>query len=58
MVRLVTTQYSHKKMVGGVKDKRVFLTNTTENYSKPTHVNNVHGDPEKLRKTKIKIKNN
>ena len=39
-------------MVGGVKDKIMSLSksNATKNYSKPTRINNVHGDRKKLRK--------
>ena len=33
----------------------LFKTNTTENYSKPTHVNNVYGGLKKPRKPKIEI---
>ena len=39
-------------MVGDIRDKITspFKTITTRNYSKPTHVNNVHGGGKKPRK--------
>ena len=42
--------------MGGVEDKTMtrFKTNTTENYSKPTRVNNVYRGQKKLRKPKMK----
>ena len=45
-----------KKMMVGVKDKimSLFKTNTTDNSSKPTRVNNVYRGRKKLRKTKSK----
>ena len=42
-------------MVGNVKDKIIslFKTNTTKDYTEPTHVNNVYGGGKKLTKPKI-----
>ena len=45
-----------KENGAGVKDKIMSLVkiNTTENYSKPTRVNNMYGSCDELRKPKIK----
>ena len=45
------------KKVGGAKGKilSLFKTNTTKEYSKPTHIKNVHGG---VKKNKLKNKNN